>query len=203
MLGTHKSWTAAVRRAPARLAAHMGLRPNHLTVASVLLAGLAFWFLATRAFYVGLALAVAAACLDFVDGELARLTSRVSLRGGYLDSLLDRVVDFLLILGVLIALDDTVTWIVGCVALFGSLVTSFAKARVFQDRHPDPAVWQRDLAERPERLVVLLLAILGQAVSDSMGQEWPVLLGGLAIVAFLSVFTILQRAATAWRVLEE
>jgi phosphatidylglycerophosphate synthase len=52
--------------------------------------------------WLGGLLAAAAQILDGVDGQVARLTGRVTLRGAFLDSVLDRYVDFSLIFGMLL-----------------------------------------------------------------------------------------------------
>jgi phosphatidylglycerophosphate synthase len=77
------------------------IRPIVVTVAAVLLGtaggiafGLGFGWL-------GGVLAGAAQVLDGVDGQVARLTGRASPKGAFLDSVLDRYVDFSLLFGIL------------------------------------------------------------------------------------------------------
>lgn len=201
MLGFHRSWNQAFRRAPARLAAKLGLSPNQVTLASLALCAVAAAFIWQRQYLVGGILALVAACLDFVDGELARLTHRETAWGGYLDSLVDRFVDFFLLLAIVASLNDTRAWWIGSVALFGSLATSFAKSRVYEIRHVPKDTWRHDILERPDRYAILLPALFGQAVVQAMGRSEAILFWGLAILAVLSMATVIQRMWAAWRVL--
>lgn len=76
-----------------------GIRPSLLTVVSATVgvaAGVAF---GTGRPWLGGLLAAAAQVMDGVDGQVARLTGRVSRRGAFLDSVLDRYMDFSLIFG--------------------------------------------------------------------------------------------------------
>jgi phosphatidylglycerophosphate synthase len=78
------------------------VRPTVLTILAVcvgICGGIAFglgiaWF--------GGFLAAAAQVLDGVDGQVARLTGRESAQGAFLDSVLDRYMDFSLIFGLLL-----------------------------------------------------------------------------------------------------
>jgi len=102
MLGRYRervrAWTDPVGRALFRL----HLRPNHLTVI-----GLGVSFLAASAFSAGrtraagLLLIVAGLC-DFFDGALARVSGRVTPFGAFLDSVIDRYSDLLVLLGIVV-----------------------------------------------------------------------------------------------------
>jgi len=77
------------------------LRPTVLTIFAVCLGifgGIAFGL---GLAWVGGLLAAAAQVLDGVDGQVARLTGRESTKGAFLDSVLDRYMDFSLIFGML------------------------------------------------------------------------------------------------------
>lgn len=91
----------------------------------------------------GALLAAAAQVLDGADGQVARLTGRVSRTGAFLDSVLDRIADFALLFGVLFhcirfserlqlgAFTLSIGWIVaiGCAAAIGMSQVSYATAR--------------------------------------------------------------------------
>jgi phosphatidylglycerophosphate synthase len=91
----------------------------------------------------GSVLLAAAQIMDGVDGQVARLRKRVSSSGAFLDSVLDRVVDFVLLFGVLLfclrnsaglSLGDfvlTETWIIAitCLAAIGASQVSYTTAR--------------------------------------------------------------------------
>jgi phosphatidylglycerophosphate synthase len=78
-----------------RLAVMLGLSPNLITLASLALGMLAVWCLAqatVRSAVLGIALYLAAAVLDHVDGEVARLTYADSTLGEWLDVAVDTTV---------------------------------------------------------------------------------------------------------------
>ncbi|MDY6973217.1 MAG: CDP-alcohol phosphatidyltransferase family protein [Thermodesulfobacteriota bacterium] len=92
------------------------------------------------AFGMGLAwlgglLAAIAQILDGVDGQVSRLTNKQSAEGAFLDSVLDRYMDFSLIFGILLyclqfsALAPALLILVGFLATAGASQISYATAR--------------------------------------------------------------------------
>src|SRR5882762_4361568 len=78
------------------------LRPNHLTVLGLgvsLLAATAFCWGRTRG--AGWLLILAGLC-DFFDGSLARASGQVSAFGAFLDSVIDRYSDLVVLLGIVV-----------------------------------------------------------------------------------------------------
>lgn len=204
MLGGNRDRTRRFTDALGRAVAKTGLSPNALTVLQLVLTLPAAWLL-WQGPLVWAALAMAfAASLDFIDGTVARLTGRITKVGGYLDSMVDRFVDVLLLLPLLLRYDDTKVWIAGSVFLFAMTVTSFARARIFQDMRPPPAgTWRRDLLERPDRYILLAPAVLAQGVLDERSIGFELLFWALVVLAVLSLLTVLQRMRTAMRLLRE
>lgn len=82
-----------------RLARLGWLRPWMLTVSSTTLGVLAGILLACRLGGAAAALGLLAQVLDGADGQVARLTDRVSREGAFWDSVLDRYVDGAMVLG--------------------------------------------------------------------------------------------------------
>lgn len=203
MLGAKRHWFRPLTTGLARAAERVRLRPDHITWAALVVAVGGAVLVAFGWFIAGALVITAGAMLDAVDGALARLTGAVSLTGGYLDSLFDRIVDFAVLLAVLVHYDATGYWVVGTVALFGTVATSFAKARVFQDVHPDASVWGRDLFERAERYLVLMPALFVQGILDATGTDVPVVFWALVVLAVFANATVVQRMATAVRVMRE
>lgn len=204
MLGGNREKTRHLTDPIGRAFAATGLSPNALTVLQLVLTLPAAWLLwKAPLLWGGLAMLVAAS-LDFVDGTVARVTGRVTKAGGYLDSMVDRFVDVLLLLPLLLRHDDTAWWLVGSVFLFAMTVTSFARARLFQDMRPPPAeTWSRDILERPDRYMLLIPAVLVQGVLDLQGIHFELLFWALVLLAALSLATVLQRMRTAMRLLAE
>lgn len=204
MLGGNRERTRRLTDPLGKAVAATGLSPNALTLLQLALAVPVAWLLwRGPLLWGGLAMG-AVASLDFVDGTVARLTGKVTKAGGYLDSMVDRFVDVLMLLPLLLRYDDTRTWLVGSVFLFAMTVTSFARARVFQDMRPPPAgTWRRDILERPDRYVLLAPAVLAQGLLDRAGAHIGLLFWALALLAALSLATVLQRMRTAMRLLAE
>jgi 1L-myo-inositol 1-phosphate cytidylyltransferase / CDP-L-myo-inositol myo-inositolphosphotransferase len=102
------------------------LRPNHVTLFNLLLAGTAAWLMAAGHLLAGGALAQLFSILDGVDGELSRLKNQGSWFGGWLDNLTDRICDWMLICGAALAIPHaggqaSTAWFFLCLALVSSI----------------------------------------------------------------------------------
>ncbi len=110
-----------------RLVNHM--TPNQATLLSFLVG---VFSAAIALFSVPLAGVVyqVSSILDGIDGEIARASMRTSRFGGWLDSVLDRYVDFLFLLSLAIVSGlDFLGWIFACLAMFGSFMVSYTTER--------------------------------------------------------------------------
>ena len=181
MLGRYRervrAWTDPVGRALFRL----HLRPNHLTVI-----GLGVSFLAASAFSAGrtraagLLLIVAGLC-DFFDGALARVSGRVTPFGAFLDSVIDRYSDLLVLLGIVVffaRMPHARGAIVAMSGLIGSMMVSYTKARA----ESIGVTCTVGMMERPERMICLIAGAL-------LGLLEP----ALWVLTILSNLTALQR----------
>jgi len=125
--------------------------------------------------------------LDMVDGAMARILQRNSKWGAFLDSVIDRLSDGL-IMGALVyyfySVQNTLFLILMLWSLIAAEVTSYTRARA-EALNFDGKV---GIAERPERLAFL---VWGPFLT-SLGLTWmtSVMVWGLAIV---STITVLQR----------
>jgi phosphatidylglycerophosphate synthase len=204
VLGGNREWTRPFTDAVGRAVAATRLTPNAITVLQLVLTFPVAWLLWQGPLVWGGVAMLFVASLDFVDGTVARLTGRITKAGGYLDSMLDRFVDALLLLPLLLRYDNTLLWLVGSVFLFAMTVTSFARARLFQDMPPPPAsTWKRDILERPDRYLLLVPGVIAQGVLEEMGIRFDPLFWVIVVLALLSLVTVLQRMRTAMRLLGE
>jgi CDP-diacylglycerol--glycerol-3-phosphate 3-phosphatidyltransferase len=140
-----------------------GVPPNVITWGALVFnLWAAILFAAGRFAAAGGMMIVAALC-DLLDGPVARLQGRVSLFGGFLDSILDRYADLILFLGLLIYYVHVnrfrYAFLAGA-AMAGAVMVSYAKARA-ESLVPGPGVgfW-----ERPERLGLMILAALANSM---------------------------------------
>ncbi|MGH7388261.1 MAG: transglycosylase SLT domain-containing protein [Candidatus Rokuibacteriota bacterium] len=178
-----RAWTDPIGRALFRLR----LRPNHLT-----LAGLGVSLLAAGAFGVGRtrlggALLILAGLFDFFDGSLARASGQVTPFGAFLDSVIDRYSDLVVLVGIVVlfaGMPHTRGAIVAMAGLVGSVMVSYTKARA-ESIGVECTV---GMMERPERMICLIAgAVLG------------LLEPALWVLAVLANLTALQRIAFTWR----
>lgn len=121
-------WDAGL--APLAVRLHrLGLTPNVVTLLSfpfAVLAAAAFYLADGAASWLLLlgALGVSAnAILDGLDGKLARITNTQSRKGDYLDHVIDRYSDTVILVGLALSPMGDLRW--GIVALVGTFLTSY------------------------------------------------------------------------------
>src|SRR5215468_11683149 len=187
MLGRYREtvrhWSDPVGRVLFRLR----LRPNHLT-----LIGLVVSFFAAGAFIAGhlrsagMLLVLAGLC-DLLDGSLARASGQVSAFGAFLDSVIDRYSDLIVLLGIVVLFAQTPHArgaIVAMAGLIGSMMVSYTKARA-------ESIGVRctvGMMERPERMICLIAGALLDLLEPAL---W--------VLAVLANLTAVQRIAFTWR----
>jgi len=111
---------------------HFNIHPNHITLISFFLAtlsGLFFFLGGYPKIVIGAFIAQLSWIFDLCDGEIARLKFKESKFGEFLDRVLDRYADALIILGIIFAcfqsMKTTWVWLVGFFALIGSFMNSY------------------------------------------------------------------------------
>ncbi|MGQ9461088.1 MAG: archaetidylinositol phosphate synthase [Candidatus Bathyarchaeaceae archaeon] len=173
--------------AEAKLAHSIGLTPNQVSAIGIMLAILSaftYWMWRYHIFLLVLApiLLLASGFCDVLDGTLARLYEETTAFGGFLDSLLDRYADAVIFCGIILGgLCDP---LLGLVALTGSLLVSYARARAEAAGVKMEAV---GIAERAERLIIL-------AIASFLSVAWlEALSWGVIILAVITNLTVLQR----------
>ncbi len=117
--------------------------------------------------------------VDIVDGSVARATARVSKRGSFLDSTLDRIGEAAIYFGILVGGYSTPSLVL--LALTLSLLVSYTRAKADSLQVSLAGV---GIGERSERLIVLILASLLGLVS------W-----GVIVVVALAGITFVERVA--------
>ena len=122
------------------------------------------------------------AYFDAIDGAMARRYHQISKMGGILDSVLDRVGEIALYAGLFVG--GLVPGWLSLWALSASLMVSYVRARVDVEGVKLKGV---GLAERPERLLILLIATI-LAAFNTLSLEF-----GVGLVALLSTVTIVER----------
>jgi archaetidylinositol phosphate synthase len=138
------------------------LSPNHWTLLSLLPVSGALYYLSQGLFLPAALLFLATAFIDLVDGSVARVTGRVSKLGAYLDTVVDRYVEFIVILGVLLAgipgfLLPSSLWVL--LYLFGAMMTTYSKAAAKEKGLVSSEI-RGGIFERAERLIVLFAGLV-------------------------------------------
>lgn len=201
MIGQARAATRAVERFLALPFVRLRVPPNALTLFTVVPAGFAAFLAAERQYLWALLPGAVAAGLDVVDGTVARLRGLQTRFGGYLDSVVDRWVDFLFLFGLAWSVGDGRTWAAFAFGLLGTFGTSYAKARAYEAFEAPKEAWGQ-LFERGERIILLGAGTLTQGLLDLWGQGVDVLFWFLAVYAVGSNLTMLQRVWKVRRLLD-
>lgn len=183
-----------VMRPVGRALGRTPLSPNVVTLIGMLIqAGVAFLIVDGRLTAAGL-VAVVAALFDAFDGALAKARGLTTKFGAFLDSTTDRISDALLFAAIAwlygVAPVEPVhdrAWVaaVALVALVASFLVSYVKARA-EGLGIECKV---GIAERAERLIILILALIFN----------DLLPAALVLLAVLSIVTVFQRVAHVYR----
>lgn len=174
-------------RPVARAFARAGFSPNSLTMIGLLIGSVAaLLFAKGEPGLAGLTLLICGV-FDVIDGAVARLTGRETAFGDVLDAVSDRYVDFIIFIGIIYGglpeLWRLPGWTWGTLALTGSFMVSYTRARA-------EAAGSRKLdvgiAERGERLLIL-----------AFGGMLGYIHFAVALVAILAHATAIQRLIVA------
>ena len=144
-------WTDPV----GRLLLRLHLRPNHLTVCGLgVSVATAVAFTSGRTRLAGVLL-VLAGLFDYFDGSLARASGQVTPFGGFLDSVIDRYSDLVVLLGIVLLFVHAGNWrgiALTMVALIGTVMVSYTKARA----ESIGVACNVGFMERPERMICMI-----------------------------------------------
>jgi CDP-diacylglycerol--glycerol-3-phosphate 3-phosphatidyltransferase len=129
---------------------------------------------------------------DILDGALARRTNQTTRFGALLDSTLDRLSEAVLLLSILVLYllknQLTVEILLVCLALIGSLLVSYIRARA----ESLDLECQVGLFTRGERVIVLAIGLL-------LSQIDYALITALSIIVLFSFITATQRVLHVWK----
>jgi archaetidylinositol phosphate synthase len=169
------------------------VNPNTVTVLSLVFCIGSGLFFAMRLPIIAGILLLIGGFFDVLDGAVARENNRVTDFGGVLDSVSDRYADSAVFVGIMwgggLAILGYIEndWIIGAVALVGSLLVSYTRARA---EAAGTGKLNIGLAERAERMLLIIIGAFTGLL------QWAVL-----IVALLSHLTVLHRMIITRRIL--
>ena len=163
------------------------LSPNSFTIAGVIITTIgATAFVLGYIRIAGVFILLGGFC-DTVDGLLARMTGKDSRFGALFDSAVDRYAEFIMFLGIAIYffyVDDFITAAGTLLALCGSFMVSYARARS-ESLGFEAKI---GLMQRPERVVLIGLGAILHLFAFKLA---------IWLVAILSNYTAMQRIRLA------
>jgi archaetidylinositol phosphate synthase len=167
----------------------LGLSPNQLTLLSIIPAFVALYFLVKSEFLLAAIFFIASAFLDMVDGAVARVMGKVTKLGAYLDTMVDRYVEALIVLGLLFVnlpgfYLPANAWLF--LYFMGSMMTTYAKSAAKEKELVEKEL-KGGILERAERLILLFVGIL-LAIQDPLYLTYM-----LVLLAVLANISALQR----------
>ena len=172
-----------------RFIAQSGISPNSLTLAGLIITSTASAALILQQLRIGGILILIGGMCDSIDGSLARSTGKESRFGALLDSIVDRLSEFVMFFGIIayfMRMQDHTTAVVAFVALCGSIMVSYSRARA------EGLGFEAEFGfmQRAERIVLLGASALFHPVLFKL-SIW--------LVAIFANFTAWQRIAHAYR----
>jgi len=161
MLNQHREYFNKISIKIGMLFSKVGLTPNHWTLLSILPAIFSAYFLPQFNFPLAAIFFGVAALLDFIDGSVARVTGRVTKFGAYLDTIVDRYIELIIIVGLFfVPLPDVFLphrfWLI--LFVFGGTMTTYVKAAA-KEKDLVTTELKGGTFERAERLIILFFAI--------------------------------------------
>ncbi len=173
----------------APILARMGLTPNVLTLLGLALSGAAAWAIVSGRLILAGSLILVGGLFDLLDGAVARVTRGASSFGALLDSVVDRVSEAVVFLGILLMMyaeqpSSNVEMVLVLVALAGSFLVSYVRARAEGLGIECKVGW----FTRTERVILLAIGLM-------LNQIFIV----LVVLSVLTFFTVVQRVAHCWR----
>jgi CDP-diacylglycerol--glycerol-3-phosphate 3-phosphatidyltransferase len=187
VLGRYKAEVARIAEPVARAMVGLRLRPNQLSCFGLVCSMIAAAAFAADQRRAGALSLVLAGALDILDGALARVSGQASPYGAFLDSVLDRYSDLLVLAGIVFLFArlgrlEAVAAVL--LALIGTVMVSYTRARA----ESVDVECRVGLMERGERMLVLIL-----------GALLDLLVPAIWVVAIGANVTAVHRIAHTWR----
>ncbi len=178
-------------RSAVRLLSKTRITPNIISWFGFLLALAATTLIINENTFTAGFVVLVAGFFDILDGGLARLTNRVTLFGGILDSTLDRFSEAAILIGMMVLFiqrQSTSGILLAGIALLTSLMVSYIKARA----EAAGLECKVGIFTRTERVIILALGLLLSQINYALSIS-------LIIIALFSTISIIQRLIFVWR----
>lgn len=177
--------------------ARTGLPPNFWTslgLGFAFVSALVYGLNVEFALIIGGILLLISGFFDIVDGQVARVTKKTSKKGGFLDSVFDKVAEVAIFLGILVG-GFAEPYLV-FLAITLSLLVSYTRSR---GESLGVSLQGIGIGERAERLLVIaILGIVGGIFPEIKFMEYAVL-----IVIIIAGITFIQRVIVTSKSLKD
>lgn len=189
MLADNREKFKKIENTIGKIFSKVGLTPNQFTLLSLFSVALSFYFLVKVDLFLAFIFFLCASLLDLVDGNVAKVTGKKTKKGAYLDTICDRYVEGIILLGFLFLplppfFLPAKVWI--SLALFGSLMTTYSKSAA-KEKELITKELKKGLFGRPERIILIFIAMIFGIFNLSL-VIYPII-----ILAIFSNLTALQR----------
>jgi len=167
----------------AKLLSKTSITPNTVTYIATAVGLASAALIAMREIYLGVLVLLISQILDCTDGDLARLTGRITKKGAYLDRVFDRFVDAAIVIGI-VYLYPLYLWLAGFLAAVGSFGVSITRAMA----EAEGAECKVGIGGRDTRLAIIMV---GLVVGHAMQKEvfvYSLTLWVIAILGFITTF---------------
>lgn len=196
MLGRLRAVVKPIVRVIATPLARAGISPHHVTLSAIPLAFLAAIAVHFRAYGFALCFTLFAALADLLDGSVAELSGQTTPFGNYFETVVDKMVDVVLLAGA--ARGCPLATLLACGS---SLLVSFAKARVGLVIVTDNRDWPT-VGDRADRLLLWLVGLyLAWIGYRPLGLD--ALFAALWTLIAVNLVGLAQRLAYARKLIEE
>jgi archaetidylinositol phosphate synthase len=153
--------------------------PNAWTLLGLIISFASAYFFYTSSYPLASLLLLLSGFMDVADGAVAKSTGKVTKKGGFLDSNLDRMAEVSIYLALIVSAKSALYLFFSAAALSFSLLVSYSRSRAEAAGINAEGV---GYGERAERLLIL-------AIGGIAGYVYYAVI----IVTFLAVITYLQR----------
>ena len=164
--------------------------PNQLTAIGFAMNVLAAVLVYRESYIVAAVVFIIGSLVDILDGSLARLRGEATPFGAFLDSTTDRISEGTMLCAITLVLARQAnTWAIG--AVFVALVASFLVSYTRAKAEIEGVDGKAGLMGRAERVALLGIVLLA--------APWGFLPYGIALLAALTTFTVVQRSVSVYK----
>ncbi len=191
LIQVRESLARYITRPVVRVLAKTGITPNAITVIGLLLSVGATALIITGHLVVAGILVLVSGLFDILDGALARQTNQTTRFGAIFDSTIDRIMESLLLLGLLVvfARESSLAGVILVgITMPSSLLVSYIRARA----EAMGLECKVGIFTRAERVIILALGLL-------LSDIHYALFIALCAIALFSLLTVGQRLRHIWR----